>query len=160
MWVLPPPEAVLDPYNNSLVMPLHEWVEHPIAEELMHNGATLQVRVGGRASVAGGLAKPWQCLAARNGLRSFECMPHLLSTTCTCFLQVLGLTNFSHWPRDEAAPLRACLRSNAVAREMLLKLAARRLRAMAHVGLTERLEESVVSMAADLGASGCAKCCE
>ncbi|KAI7840366.1 hypothetical protein COHA_005910 [Chlorella ohadii] len=106
VWVLPPPEAVLDPYNNSLVMPLHEWVEHPIAEELMHNGATLQV---------------------------------------------LGLTNFSHWPRDEAAPLRACLRSNAVAREMLLKLAARRLRAMAHVGLTERLEESVVSMAADLG---------
>lgn len=67
-------------------------------------------------------------------------------------LQVLGLTNFSHWPRDEAAPLRACLRSNAVAREMLLKLATKRLRAMAHVGLTERLEESVVSMAADLGA--------
>ena len=43
VWVLPPPEAVLDPYNNSLVMPLHEWVEHPIAEELLHNGATLQV---------------------------------------------------------------------------------------------------------------------
>lgn len=43
MWVLPPPEPVLDPYNNSLVMPLHEWIEHPIAEELLHNGATLQV---------------------------------------------------------------------------------------------------------------------
>jgi hypothetical protein len=45
VWVLPPPDPVLDPYNNSLVMPLHEWVEHPIAEELMHNGGTLQVRV-------------------------------------------------------------------------------------------------------------------
>lgn len=43
VWVLPDAEAVLDPYNNSLVMPLHEWVEHPIAEELLHNGATLQV---------------------------------------------------------------------------------------------------------------------
>lgn len=51
VWVLPPPEPVLDPYNNSLVMPLHEWVEHPIAEELLHNGATLQARGrwGGRA---------------------------------------------------------------------------------------------------------------
>lgn len=65
--------------------------------------------------------------------------------------QVLGLTNYSHWPREEAAPLRACLRSNPVAREMLLKLATKRLRAMAHVGVTERLEESVASMAADLG---------
>lgn len=43
VWVLPSPEAVLDPYNNSLAMPLHEFVEHPIAEELLHNGGTLQV---------------------------------------------------------------------------------------------------------------------
>ncbi len=43
VWVLPDAEATLNPYNNSLVMPLHEFVEHPIAEELLHNGATLQV---------------------------------------------------------------------------------------------------------------------
>lgn len=43
VWVLPDAEPVLDPYNNSLAMPLHEWIEHPIAEELLHNGATLQV---------------------------------------------------------------------------------------------------------------------
>lgn len=43
VWTLPDPEPVLNPYNNSLVMPLHEFVEHPIAEELLHNGAALQV---------------------------------------------------------------------------------------------------------------------
>jgi hypothetical protein len=47
--------------------------------------------------------------------------------------------------------LRGCLRSNAIAREMLLSLAGKRLKSMAHVGLTERLQESVLSMAADLG---------
>jgi hypothetical protein len=102
--VLPDARPVLDPYNNSLVMPLAEFVEHPIAAELLHNGATLQV---------------------------------------------LGLTNYSYWAG--AGPLRACLGANSVAREMLLGLARRRLAAMAHVGLTERLEESVLSMAADLG---------
>lgn len=43
VWVLPPPEPVLDPYNNPLVTPLAEWVELPIAHELLHNAATLQV---------------------------------------------------------------------------------------------------------------------
>ena len=37
--VLPP----LDAYNNSLVMPLHEFIEHPIVHELLHNGGTMQV---------------------------------------------------------------------------------------------------------------------
>ncbi len=37
--LLPP----LDPYNNELVMPLEEFVKHPIAEELLHNGETFQV---------------------------------------------------------------------------------------------------------------------
>lgn len=50
--------------------------------------------------------------------------------------------------------LRGCLRGNSITREMLLTLATKRLRSMAHVGLTERLDESVVSMAADLGGWG------
>ena len=33
----------LDPYNNSLVMPLAEFIEHPLAKELVHNGQSLQV---------------------------------------------------------------------------------------------------------------------
>ena len=34
----------LDAYNNSLVMPLHEFIEHPVVHELLHNGGTMQVR--------------------------------------------------------------------------------------------------------------------
>ncbi|KAG2489337.1 hypothetical protein HYH03_012167 [Edaphochlamys debaryana] len=34
---------LLDPYNNELVMSLKEFAEHPIATELLHNGATFQV---------------------------------------------------------------------------------------------------------------------
>ncbi|KAI8474343.1 MAG: hypothetical protein J3K34DRAFT_138880 [Monoraphidium minutum] len=33
----------LDPYNNDLVMPLAEFVAHPIAAELLHNGGAYQV---------------------------------------------------------------------------------------------------------------------
>lgn len=99
---------MLNPYNNSLVMPLHDFIEHPIAAELLHNGGTLQV---------------------------------------------LGLTNYSYWSR-QAQALRRCVTANSVAREMLLTLATKRLKHMAHVGITERLEESVLSLAADMGAGG------
>ncbi|KAL4858064.1 Protein-tyrosine sulfotransferase [Chlorella vulgaris] len=104
VWTLPEADPVLNPYNNSLVMPLHEFIEHPIAAELLHNGGTLQV---------------------------------------------LGLTNYSYWPR-QAQALRHCVTANSVAREMLLTLATKRLKHMAHVGITERLEESVLSLAADM----------
>ncbi len=33
----------LDPYNNPLIMPLAEFVDAPLVEELLHNGAALQV---------------------------------------------------------------------------------------------------------------------
>ncbi len=36
---LPP----LDAYNNSLVMPLHEFIEHPVVHDLLHNGGAMQV---------------------------------------------------------------------------------------------------------------------
>uniref|UniRef100_A0A1D2A2H5 Uncharacterized protein n=1 Tax=Auxenochlorella protothecoides TaxID=3075 RepID=A0A1D2A2H5_AUXPR len=39
----PTPMATLEPYSNPLVMPLAEWIEHPIARELVHEGATLQL---------------------------------------------------------------------------------------------------------------------
>ncbi|KAL6204846.1 hypothetical protein ACLB2K_022113 [Fragaria x ananassa] len=33
-----------DPYNmEEVVMPLHEYINHPIAQDIVHNGATLQV---------------------------------------------------------------------------------------------------------------------
>ncbi len=34
----------LDPYNNKLYMPLEQFVDHPIAKELIHNGIFFQVR--------------------------------------------------------------------------------------------------------------------
>lgn len=35
--------AAVDPYNNQYVIPLADFIEHPIAHELVHNGQTLQV---------------------------------------------------------------------------------------------------------------------
>ena len=35
--------ATLDPYSNRLVMPLADFIEHPLAHELVHNGQALQV---------------------------------------------------------------------------------------------------------------------
>ena len=34
-----------DPYDNSLYMPLAQFVEEPMVQELLHNGASLQVRL-------------------------------------------------------------------------------------------------------------------
>ncbi|KAK9823003.1 hypothetical protein WJX81_005071 [Elliptochloris bilobata] len=64
-------------------------------------------------------------------------------------LQVLGLTNYSRWV--DAAALRRCAAADAGAAERLQALALERLRGLAHVGLTERLPESVASLAASLG---------
>ena len=34
-----------DPYDNPLYMPLHQFVEEPMVQEMLHNGASLQVRL-------------------------------------------------------------------------------------------------------------------
>ncbi|GBG65644.1 hypothetical protein CBR_g51944 [Chara braunii] len=41
-WLAPSPPG-FPMYNNSLVMPLSEFVDHPIVSDLLHNGATFQV---------------------------------------------------------------------------------------------------------------------
>ena len=33
----------MDPYNNEVTMPLHEFLNHPEVEDVVFNGATLQV---------------------------------------------------------------------------------------------------------------------
>ena len=35
--------SVADPYNCSLIVPLAEWIEHPLVQEHVHDGQTLQV---------------------------------------------------------------------------------------------------------------------
>ena len=66
--VLPP----LDMYNNSLVMPLYEFIEHPVVHELLHNGGTMQVRCTTRqrphaincCTSTAALLKSWTCISA------------------------------------------------------------------------------------------------
>ena len=36
----------VDPWNNTMILPLHEWIEHPLVHELIHDGQTLQVLLG------------------------------------------------------------------------------------------------------------------
>lgn len=48
-WVLPEEERgkvlpPLNPYDNELVMPLAEFVRHPIAAELLHDNEAMQAR--------------------------------------------------------------------------------------------------------------------
>lgn len=103
VWVLPDPDPVLDPYNNSLVMPLEEWVDTPIAKELAHEGSALQL---------------------------------------------LGLTNYSHW--EEAGALRQCMFEYESVKKNLSDRALELLPKLKHVGLTEKLYDSVRSLAAEL----------
>lgn len=60
-------------------------------------------------------------------------------------MQVLGLTNYSHWP--EAAIVRACSQQSSAAQELLTSLAISKLREFTHVGLMERLDDSVAALA-------------
>lgn len=42
-WEIPQPDVTLNAYDNELTMPLREWIETPVVEELIHNGHTLQI---------------------------------------------------------------------------------------------------------------------
>jgi len=43
VWNLPPANATLHPYSNGLVTPLADWIETEEAQDLIHEGATLQI---------------------------------------------------------------------------------------------------------------------
>jgi hypothetical protein len=62
--------------------------------------------------------------------------------------QVLGLTSYSRWA--DAAALRRCAAADGGAAGRLQAAALGRLAGLAHVGLTERLQESVASLAASM----------
>jgi hypothetical protein len=104
VWKLPPANTTLHPYSNVLVTPLIDWIETDEAQELIHEGATLQI---------------------------------------------LGLTNYSHW--KSAPALRKCFFEDIDSHKRLVEIAKQRLKSMLHVGLTENLDQSVASMAAGLG---------
>ena len=59
--------------------------------------------------------------------------------------QVLGLTEYSQWP--EAKAVRQCAQQHGSVRRKLSALAQKRLRAMMHVGVMERMDDSITSLA-------------
>eukprot|EP01025_Chloroclados_australasicus_P005539 TRINITY_DN11702_c0_g2_i1.p1 TRINITY_DN11702_c0_g2~~TRINITY_DN11702_c0_g2_i1.p1 ORF type:complete len:527 (-),score=54.74 TRINITY_DN11702_c0_g2_i1:860-2440(-) len=65
--------------------------------------------------------------------------------------QLLGITNFTHGNEEKAALLRECAQADEYTEKQLLQLLENRLQGFLHVGLTERLEESLNSFVADIG---------
>lgn len=64
-------------------------------------------------------------------------------------MQVLGLTNYSHDP--QADQLRACLIEDPAAQRIGVDFAKERLKGMMHVGVYERLKDSLSGLAHALG---------
>lgn len=64
---------------------------------------------------------------------------------------MLGATNYSHWAG--AGELRACLSRGGAPAELVKEAALRRLRSFLHVGVQEALDDSLVTLAAQLGLS-------
>ena len=85
-------------------MSLLEFVRHPMAREMIHNGQALQV---------------------------------------------LGITNYSHW--GDAGDVRHCTEISEGTRAQLLKFAIARIDKFIHVGTTNRLSESVAAAAVGPG---------
>lgn len=64
------------------------------------------------------------------------------------FLQVLGLTNYSHW--EKAPDMRRCIFEQKSIADELLQFALQRIERFTHVGTTDQLYDSVESAAASL----------
>jgi len=72
-----------------------------------------------------------------------------VSLWCCPRVQLLGLTNYSHW--NHANELRSCLTDSKQLQSDIHDFALQRLKRFSHVGTTDRLYPSVESMAATLG---------
>ena len=66
-------------------------------------------------------------------------------TTVYHLIQVLGLTNYSHW--KEAGPVRQCLQDSPVTQKLLSSLAIKQLQRFVHVGVMDMLDESIEALA-------------
>ena len=64
-------------------------------------------------------------------------------------VQVLGITNYTHWKDTEL--LRRCMFGAPKAQMQIQQLALQKLQDFAHVGVMERLEDSIRSLAAAMG---------
>lgn len=66
--------------------------------------------------------------------------------------QVLGITNYSHW--GDAGHMRQCMWRSPTARQHLLDVAVRRVNKFFHVGVTDRLADSVAAAGVSEGLGG------
>ena len=55
------------------------------------------------------------------------------------------MTNYSHWA--EAGAVTECLRDSPPARDLVASLAVKKLHEFVHVGLMERLDDSIAALA-------------
>ena len=119
-------------------------MEHPIAQELLHNGQAFQVD----ESIAG-IQKRLEL-----ALTSFVIQ---ITTTLPHSRQVLGVTNYSHW--GDANAMRSCIWGSDSVRQHMVDFAINRIDKFMHVGVTDRLMDSAaaagVSRGAAAGVRGC-----
>ena len=98
------------------------------------------------------LASEYLCFASYFQILFINCIIVDFKTkTKSSSAQVLGLTSYSRW--EGAAELRRCLPTSVKARQLLLETALHRLDRFLHVGIFDRLEESIASLAATLNIS-------
>ncbi|CAI5974183.1 unnamed protein product [Closterium sp. NIES-64] len=127
--VPPPPvgfdEGRDDMYSRAhLVMPLRDFIELPLAYDVVHNGATFQ-----------SIELPLAYDVVHNGAT----------------FQLAGITNNSVLP--EAKRLRQCVLQHPDLGGEMLKLAKARVDALIHLGFTDRMEESIELLLAVLDRS-------
>lgn len=70
---------------------------------------------------------------------------HCDATVLASVLQVLGITNYSHW--GDAGQLRSCVWDSSHAHDLLEQVALKRIQRFLHVGTTDRLFDSAASAA-------------
>ncbi|GJT06443.1 protein-tyrosine sulfotransferase-like protein isoform X3 [Tanacetum coccineum] len=132
-----PPNAYgNDSYNmEEIVMPLHEFINHPVALDIIHNGATFQV--------AG--------LTNNSNIWEMHEVRHCVMTHQTLGKYVLDVAKASLKSSNSACPK---LKAPSLVRFVFLMaiLSLKRLDAMLYVGLTEDHRESATMFANLVGA--------
>ncbi|KAE9461267.1 hypothetical protein C3L33_06860, partial [Rhododendron williamsianum] len=146
-----------DSYNmEDTVMPLHEYINDPIARDIIHNGATFQVLADDCIAIRSCYevlhmaisGKFPSCLPLQVGYSEAKCLG---ANSIIFKIQVIaGLTNNSYIA--EAHEVRRCVLKHQTLGEYVLEVAKKRLDNMLYVGLTEDHRESATMFANVVGA--------
>ncbi|KAL2239434.1 UNVERIFIED_CONTAM: Protein-tyrosine sulfotransferase, partial [Sesamum indicum] len=129
---------------EDILMPLREYIHHPIALDIVHNGATFQRP--NQESIHRSLFRRLNWRGARVEYR--QRLPMRLNLRDMGWN--LGLTNNSYFA--EAHEVRHCVLKYHTLGEYVLEVAKKRLADMLYVGLTENHRESATMFANIVGA--------